>query len=754
MSSNLRSRDQPPETSLREDSDPDAMPHGKPGHGDTESSRAPAAKRAREFLARRDPLAWVVAATAFLLGVGFVGVNLAYNGGNFIPPLDDVYIHLQYASQIGQGHFLQYNTGDPVSTGASSMLYVLVLGAFYAMGVSGTAFLPFAMGFGLLCFSLTSVCAYRIGSRIVNRQVGAWAGLLVAANGVLLWGAVSGMEIGFVALLITSSVLAFTIEAPNERFVLTPLVGTLAALARPEAFFFTAVLGIAMVWTALRKPRNQGASAARALGRLVLVPLPFLAYAGQKLLYRITTGTTSANGMQAKSLLYNPITYFTDVVDETLSRFHGFLTVFSGLNTFDYVFPGALIAAMLGTVYVVREKPAWRPLVLAMAGGLLLVLLAISTLKTAHTHHLRYVQPFMPILLLLAVTGLYALAGLLRARRSRLLVVNFAFTMTLVFSLFQMPAWSIRLGQQSAGIRGQQVSINNWIQGHLPSGAVIAVNDVGAPAYFTDHYIVDLIGLTTNELTVPNVHGPGSLYEALLDMPEQRRPDYFSIFDNWSVHGLKEAGVFGDAPVITFQLKSPRYSHRPAGTVCQSTGVCDEVVIYEADWSNAGSGDRPAEVRPPGRIRDHVDVADLASEQAHSYRVKPAHNGFQPLTSVRTVGYDGREVVDSGRHVIGGEVMTASNLTPGRPVTITSRISATRPLPDTYTGSREVQVSVNGQDVGLWRFEAGDEGWYESTFTIPGELVRDSTLTVELGPVQTFLGPYPDYTSYGYWFSQ
>lgn len=730
--------------------------------------------RARGFLARRDPLAWAIGATAFLLSLAFLTVNLAYNDGNFIPPLDDAYIHLQYASQIGQGHFFQYNTGDPVSTGASSLLYVLVLGACYALGFQDHAFLPFAMGFGALCFALTAAFVYHIGRRIMSRRLGAWAGFLVAANGALLWGSVSGMEIGFVAMLVSGSVLAFTVEAPRKRFVLTPLISVLAALARPEAFIFTVALAAAMVWTALRGPRRR--SVGRTLAQLALIPLPLVAYCGQMLFYWLATGTTSANGMQAKSLLYNPITYFTDVVDETLTRFHDFLLVFNGLNTFDYVFPGALLVAILGTLYLVREKPAWRPLGLAMAGGFLLVLLAISTLKTAHSHHLRYVQPFMPILILLAAIGLYAVARLLPARRTRLLAANFTLTLALIFTVFEMPAWSIRLGQQSAGIRDQQVSISNWIKGHLPPDAVIAVNDVGAAAYFTDREIVDLIGLATNDLTIPSLHGPGSLYEALSRMPEDRRPDYFSVFDNWSVYGLKD-GLFAErGPIITFQLKSPVYSHRTAGSgsACQAARYCNEVVIYEADWSSVGSGDRPA-VAPRGEIRDYVDVANLRSESGHDYRVLPAHHGFQPVTSLDSVHRDGREIVDSGRHVIGGEVMTVRNLTPGLPVTITSRISAREPLPDVYTGSREVAVTVNGHEIGLWRFGsarddqraaqasgAGDsdgkpddgQGWHETTFTIPGEFVTGSSITVEFGPVQEFLAPYPDYTSYGYWFSQ
>ena len=118
--------------------------------------------RAWRFSARWDPIALTIGAAALLLGVVFVLVDLAYNQGKFIAPLDDVYIHLQYGSQLGRGYFFQYNTGDPISTGASSFLYVVVLGLAYALGFRGNLLLPFAVSFGILCFALAASCVLKL----------------------------------------------------------------------------------------------------------------------------------------------------------------------------------------------------------------------------------------------------------------------------------------------------------------------------------------------------------------------------------------------------------------------------------------------------------------------------------------------------------------------------------------------------------------------------------------------------------------
>src|SRR5215207_8069705 len=86
----------------------------------------------------------VVLSVAILVACLFVGSNLIYNRGDLSDkeidisaPLDDTFIHLQYGSQIGEGEWFRYNDGDTVSSGASSFLYVLVLGAARLVGFAG-----------------------------------------------------------------------------------------------------------------------------------------------------------------------------------------------------------------------------------------------------------------------------------------------------------------------------------------------------------------------------------------------------------------------------------------------------------------------------------------------------------------------------------------------------------------------------------------------------------------------------------------
>ncbi|HEY6422226.1 MAG TPA: hypothetical protein VIY28_03050 [Pseudonocardiaceae bacterium] len=693
----------------------------------------------------------MIGAFAFLLGAAFVVVDLTYNQGKLIAPLDDAYIHLQYGSQLGQGRLFQYNTGDPISAGASSLLYAVVLGVAYAAGFQGKLLLPFAVGFGVLCFSLTASCVYALGRRLAGTQVGVWSGLLVALSGPLLWGATSGMEIGLVALLVVASLLLFTREAPLGRFTFTPILAALLALARPEGLIFAAALSGAMCWTIFGRIRRRRCARTTGLARVAWSLLPLAAGTGQLLFYKLATGSMVANGVQSKSLLYDrPVFYPTEFIDRAAVNLRGFLEVFGGLSTHEFTFPGAIFFVVLGVFCLVTRSSAWRPLVVAVTAGLVAVMVSVSTLVSAHAHNLRYMQPFMPVFILLSVAGVCGLLGAVRIGNSQRTVAHGLLATVLVFSLISLPTWALRLGQEAATIRETDVSVGNWINGNLPPDATVGVKDVGAVKYFSNHRVVDLIGLTTNGLAHASNNGIGTLYEVLRHMPVQQRPDYFAAYDTGPgplIDDLRDSGVLGSSPLMTFDVKSPL----PANSGLIVPFV--QLGIYRADWSLAGTGDQ---AKTPGTVRDYLNVGDLASERAHSYRPEPAQVGMQPTSMVKRVSLpDGRQVIDSGRSIIGGERFAAHGLAPGRPLIITSRADVTEVLTeDQARGLPDLLVLANGVPAGIWHRPNTGKIWDESSFTIPGALVTGPSVELELAPPRPLLSPYPEYKSFGYWFSQ
>jgi hypothetical protein len=671
---------------------------------------------------------------ALLLGTGFVAASLAWNGGRLFAPLDDVYIHLQYGRQLGSGHFFQFNSGDGISAGASSMLYAFVLGAVYAIGGHGVAFQIFAVAFGICCFAASAALTCALGTRLLHRTAGIWAGVLVATGGPLLWGAASGMEVGLVMVLVTATVLVLVIEQPAARFRFTPLLTALLALARPEGLIFATALAGAVVWTVWTRRRTNGILSTCGRSLWALLPLAF--GAGQLLFYRLTTGTASANGVQSKSLLYDrPVLYIGEFLDRAAATLRSLLGHFLGFTSQDFAFPGALVLCCAGAGHLLWQDRIRRPLTVAVLIGLGAAFASLSTLDTALFHELRYYQPFFPLFLLFVVAGCHALCRIVSRSDVRRFALHGMLSLALVFSLVALPMWGVRFARAGAAIGGSDVSYAAWIRNNLPRDAVVAVKDVGAVAYLSDRQVVDLLGLGTNGFAKAANNGIGSLYERLLHLPVDDRPDYFATYDTGpgpSMAPLRDAGVLAEPAVAAFEVKTPPDLRNITAVPFR------RFTIARADWSLAGN----AEVQPvPGRLKDYLNVADLAAEEDHDYTYLPAETGMQPWT---VLAHDDN-IIASGRVVVGGEAFTLHDLIPGEPAVLTTRAD--------IHGPHDLSVVVDGRTVGTWTREPGDGPWEYSSFTIPGGFITGPASRIELRRTQA-LSPYPDYISYGYWLTQ
>jgi hypothetical protein len=685
----------------------------------------------------------LVVALALLVGSLFVGSNLYYNRAQELSlddkltlsaPLDDTFIHLQYARQIGQGQWLSYNDGDRPSSGASSLLYVMVLGGAHFVGFSGHKLLAFAIIVGAGLLGGCALLGYRLALRLSGqRRAGLWSGALIATNGAFVWGATSGMEVALVSVLILATLVAFESELSSRRFVLTPLVCALCALSRPEGLIFGVIITAAVVFELLREELTkspQRSSRGTTMAMVLYALLPIGVGVGQYIFYKIATASTVQNGVVAKSLLYEPVFYPTEFVDAVFQNLTKLMVmVLTGLEPGNYLFPGTIVFFVLGIWQLAFKGSPHRSFAVASATALLLAMSSIATLGTWGWHHYRYLLPFFPPVLVMAVVGFYSLRTLQAKNWLPEALAAFA----LVCSVVGLPVWAATTGGNSLQINEQQISIAYWIRENVPPGARVGINDAGAIRYYGAHPTVDLIGLTTNGLALPTRNGVGSLYEALEKMPPEKRPDYFAIYPTW-FPGFESSGVL-DQEIARFSLSS-----RPevAGIVGGS-----EVVVSRADWSLAQSGNT---FRGQGSLKDSLDVADLASEKEHDYHIEMPLIGLEPANLLRRErSPEGEMIVDGGRGVQGAEQFTVRGLSPNRPVEVFMR---------TTSAPFALQVQADGQDLGQWIFQPStrSSGWQEATFRIPAEAVRSGSLRVRLSsPKQA---PLETHTAYHYWFVQ
>jgi hypothetical protein len=676
-------------------------------------------------LGRSLPPEWKRAALAYgplVLAVAFLAertiAGVLAKVGHAAATLDDAYIHFQYARAIAEWHPLRFEAGEPITSGATSMLWPAVLAPFWAVGFRGDAIVWPAWALSFFAFGALAWEASRLTERLAGRTAAVGAGAMTLAFGGLLWCAGSGMEVVPFAWAIARASrrasewaeAAPDARTPRRAWELVALAWT-ASLFRPEgaitALFVAATLGVfpqRNLWRLRAWSLAAGAAA---------VALP--------LLLLLLTGSARSNTAVAKLLPGNP--YYTGAALRAAVEAQASQLIHQLLNgeTFSAEFiPHAaapVAIAGLGAIVVLgeRARARWR------AAGVLAIALTMFAPCFYYTflwNRLRYLWPFASGWIVGAACLARLVGDVAGLVRGRWRVATPIACGALVGLFASKEEWVLEdVAQSASAIDRQQVALGRWAKGHLPAGARIGVNDTGAIAYFSDKKTFDIVGLTTRAEARYWVAGVGSRlehYERLRATAPESLPTHFIVYPQWMAmdivlgQSLHEATVTDGATIL-------------GGSTMR---------VYEADWSALGTGEAPW-TDLPGRIVDSLDVADLESEAAHDYALLGARENEEVAES--GVSPYGAAVVDGGRSRRLAERFVAL-VPPGAPVRVVVRLDAP---PDTH-------VSVFASDRPAVRFDTGDANdWQESSFDIPASAVT-APLALELH----FSAPV---TVYHYW---
>ena len=615
--------------------------------------------------------------------------------------LDDAYIHFQYARAIAEGHPLRFETGEPVTSGATSMLWPALLAPFYLVGFHGEAIMWVAWALSFVALGALAWEAARITDRLAGRAAAVGAGAMVLAFSAFTWCATSGMEVVPFAWAIARATRRAADWADDVPEVRTPRrAGELVALAwaatlfRPEggivALFVAATLAV-FPRTGAWKERTLSMAAA---GAVLATPLLLL----------LLTGTTRSNTAIVKLLPGNP--YYTGqalslrVTEQVRQLVADLLNGDRFSQEFLPRACGPVWMAGLGAIGILgwRDKKRWR------AVGVLLIALTMFAPCFYYTflwNRLRYLWPFatgwiIGLACLARVVG--DLAASLRPRwRIATPVLCGVFAGMLASKIdgtMDDVAWS------ASGIDRQQVTLGHWARDGLPPGARIGVNDTGAIAYFGDHPTFDVVGLTTDGEARYWVAGQGSRFEHYEHLAGTGHlPTHFIVYPQWMAMPM----VLGD------ELRSASVTDYG-----RSILGGDTMTAYVADWSTLGSGERPWSA-PDAQVVDSLDVADLESEAAHGYVLLGAREGENVVHDGSSP--DGARVVDGGRSRRWRESFVA-HLPEGAAARLVVRFEAP-------TGT-VLRVVAGGEPVG--DLDCSDEtDWCERAVDIPARLAGRST---------------------------
>lgn len=496
-------------------------------------------------------LAGLVAALRYLLA------EIARLKGGLGFPLDDSWIHLQFARNLAAGAGLSYNSGELV-TGSTAPLWTALLALLFPLPGNVVVWTKLL---GVILYLAGIDATWRLARELdLPEGLAALAAALTLATSWLVWSALSGMEIPlFVLLSLWGMILHLRERADPARPPLSLATLAVAALARPEGLLLLALAGLDRL-LAFRRPRLRPLLAGAALAACALAgPLLFYAWAGHSLL---PTTYAAKGGGEVRSLL--PDFHYLSNVLGLFFRPQPWPTLLAG--------GGALaLAARLGT-------PRDRGLLPAL--WLFGLPLAYSLLTPGPTKMLgnfgRYYFPLFPVL---AVLAALALEPAVHALAPRLSPPLRAVLGTAGAAVILAPTVAVLVQGQSlyvqnvANVQESDVEIARWLADRVPADAVLAVNDIGAIKYFLPNRIVDLASIATPEIghEVAQARAAGVPWnDAMLAAVERRHPDYVVIFPTW-FPALNRDPRF--QPVYTLPIQ---------GNITMGG---NEIVVYATPWT-------------------------------------------------------------------------------------------------------------------------------------------------------------------------
>jgi len=486
-------------------------------------------------------------------------------------PLDDSWIHLQFARNLAAGEGLAYDGGRLVA-GSTAPLWTLLLAPLFLLPGPVEVWTKLL---GLALQAATVGATFVLGRRLgLGRPLAALAATLVAGTDYLLWASISGMEVPLFNFLALAGIAAHVGErradlAGPPRPPVSFLLLGLAALARPEGILLPILAALDRVVVgapsglALSRVGVRRALAGLALAAILVAPMA--------LANVVISGSPAPTTLDAKT--HGLRGWLPDA--RHLEKTLGFV--------FDSQPLPVLLAAGGALLLLVR-------LGTPRDGGLLLgtwavgMPLALATLSSGREllvgNFGRYLYPVVPPAVLLGVLAL----DLLDADRLRSLAIGrlrFPVVVPLALGLFLLPLVP-RLGRAGAvflqarqNVEDSDVLAARWLADNVPPDALLGLCDIGVIKYQLPNPIIDLAGIASPERQafldrMARQHGlPWP--QALRLWLEEVRPEYIVLFPSWYPLLDSDPARF---PVLE-RIRIPN----------NVTMGGDELVVYATPWT-------------------------------------------------------------------------------------------------------------------------------------------------------------------------
>ena len=500
--------------------------------------------------------------------------------GAFGFPLDDPWIHLQFARNLHDYGVFSYYKNEMATSGSTSPLYtaLLALGFFIIPNEFALSYT-----FGIVFLLLSAFVLFKLARLLLGSQLAAvGAALLLLFEPRLEWVALSGMETTLFVLAILS---VWYFYATRNRLALGLCAG-LAIWVRPDAVIFLAALSIDVLYRrSLSRPAASGRKTAPVappgstwlLRPVLIAALLACAYIAFNLWL---SGSIFPNTYAAKLKKYSGGTeHFLAEVWTFITAGH--LVLFS-------------LFMAIGTLSVVRSVAGRKE------EGLLLALLWPAGMILAYWKNLpylyqegRYLMPILPFIILLGLRGvstslLVAGKAVRSLTRRRVMSLATAGLIALFWIQFASASWEMkeRYADSCRYIGERQVRTAMWIREHLPETACVATHDIGAIGFYSGRRVVDMVGLVSPEM-IDNI---GSL-DKLMRFLIRRKVTHLAVLRNWfevvNENPLFQTDELSPEIMEVFPF-DPARTHFTPGVVGEMTGSA-EYYLSKGDPRSARS---------------------------------------------------------------------------------------------------------------------------------------------------------------------
>lgn len=412
-----------------------------------------------------------------------------YNGF----PLDDPWIHLQFAKNLAKYGAFSYFKNEVVTAGSTSPIYTLILAVGFLV-TSNEMWLSYFLG--IIFFALSLIYFYKLSNTIFLKEN--WLALAAALIFILdKWInliSASGMETTLYIFLLISCLYYYRISNP-VGFSIT--LG-LTIWTRPDAVAFIAAILIDYAYRYYLKIKFPKENEQLPLfGKkdifkiAVIAGLIIIAYFAMNL---IISGSLFPNTYGAKLKYYSP---------DFKNR-----TEFLKLEVWQYFTESAylliFITFVIAIIIIIKDTFQLKYNDLAMPLLFIILLIFLYWYKLPYAHRFgRYLMPVIPFYILIAVYGGREFFKWLAKYFKDIKLANglniILLIITIIFFITDYNKNKKVYQYNCYHIHIRQVETANWLKQNTPQDAVIATHDVGAIAFYSERKIIDVVGLINPE---------------------------------------------------------------------------------------------------------------------------------------------------------------------------------------------------------------------------------------------------------------